>query len=64
MNEKKEKIVAKVDNVTMKVVEKESKGGKPYTAVIAVINGKEVQVGFVNAFTEVALSRAGVKFNY
>lgn len=59
-----EKIVAKIENSTVKVVERTSKKGVPYYAIVAVVNGKEVQIGFVNAYTEVALSRAGVKFSY
>lgn len=59
-----EKVVAKIENATLKVVEKTSKKGVPYYSIVAVVNGKEVQVGFVNAYTEVALCRAGVKFNY
>lgn len=59
-----EKLIAKMENCVVKVVEKTSAKGKPYTAVVAVINGKEVQLGFCNAFTELALVKAGVKFNY
>lgn len=57
-----EKVVAKVENCKVKVVEKTARSGKPYTAIVVEVNGKEVQVGFVSPYTEFALTRAGVKF--
>lgn len=59
-----EKIIAKQDNVTFKVVERVSKKGKPYKVVIAVINGKECRISFLDNAFELALIHAGVKFNY
>lgn len=59
-----EKIVAKIENCEVKVVEKTSRAGKPYYAIVTVIKGKEVQVGFMSAYTEVAFNRAGVRINY
>lgn len=59
-----EKIIATQDNVTFKVVEKVSKKGNPYRIVVAVINGKEARLCFLDNACELELIRAGVKFNY
>lgn len=59
-----EKVFARVENCAIKVVERTAKSGKPYSVVVAVVNGKDVQLGFVNAYTELALVKAGVKFSY
>lgn len=61
--ENNEKVVAKVDNVSVSVVGKVSKGGKPYTVVCMNIAGKKAQF-FLTSDIELAMLHAGVKFNY
>ena len=40
-----------------------SKKGNEYKAVYVTIGDKHIQLGFVNAFTELALIKAGVKLD-
>ena len=49
-----------IKNCHLKVVERVSNKGKKYRAVVAVVNGKDVDIGFCNVYTELALARCGV----
>lgn len=55
-----EKKVVKV-NGTVTVEEGISKKGNPFKAVYVTVNGTKVLVGFVNAYVELALIKAGVE---
>lgn len=48
-------------NGTVTVEKVISKKGNPFKAVYVTVNGKKVQVGFVNAYVELALIKAGVE---
>ena len=56
-----EKICCEVKNVHLKVVERTSSKGNAYKAIVAVVNGREVDLGFFNVYSENSLLRAGVK---
>lgn len=52
-----------IPNVKVFIKSQVSQGGKPYKVVVMVVNGKEVNLGFVNAYTELSLLKAGVKID-
>ena len=58
-----ERNVVECKNVHLKVVERTSAKGKKYKVVVAVINGKAVDIGFYNIYTENAFLRAGAKID-
>ena len=49
-----------VKNCHLKVVERMSNKGKKYKAIVVTVNGKDVDIGFSNVYTELALARCGV----
>ena len=53
--------VVKVNGAVVTVEECTSKKGNSYRAIFIHVNGAKIQVGFVNAFTELDLLKAGVK---
>lgn len=55
------KVVKEVKNVTFKIIEDVSpKNGNTYQKIVCTINGVDVNVGFVNVYTENALLKAKV----
>lgn len=53
--------VVKVDGVVTVETLISKKTKNEYKAVFVTVNGRKVQVGFVNAFVELNLMKAGVK---
>ena len=56
-----ERIVCEARNCHLKVVERVSEKGNKYKMVVAVINGKEINIAFHNVYIENALMHAGIK---
>lgn len=56
------KVMAKINGIVT-VEECVSKKGNPYKAIFITVNGSKVQIGFVNAYTELDLLKAGVKIS-
>lgn len=54
------KVVAKVNGV-VSIEECVSKKGNAYKAVFVTVNGRKIQVGFLNAFMEAYFMIAGIK---
>lgn len=56
------KVMAKINGIVT-VEECVSKKGNSYKAIFITVNGSKVQIGFVNAYTELDLLKAGVKIS-
>lgn len=52
--------VTRIENAQVDIFEGVSKKGNPYKAIDITVNGEKIRVGFVDAYKELALVRAGV----
>ncbi len=66
MADEKKTVHKKTTEMQVKMLVKEfvSKNGKPFSTLSVVINGRDIQLGFVSAEMELALIKAGaIKIN-